>query len=169
MSRLETASDLVARLNRRRRRPLIGVIAVLAAASAGGLAAAQEVEDLGEAGFTVSLEDCRPVTVHVPSPDTAYKPGVDAEGNPVVPADLDPRPDFSVSEPLIIRLSLPLAALADLGLDPRLDEAEVDLGRIVWREGRLYWNGRPLDSAAQNAVARACRDLLADEETEQRD
>lgn len=138
----------------------MGVV-VVAASFLGGVATAGEGEGNGD--FTISLEDCRRVTVHVPSPDIAYKPGVDAEGNPVVPADLDSGPDFSVPAPLIIRLSLPLGDLTNLGLDSRLDAAEVDLGRIEWRAGKLFWNGQPLDQAGENAVARACRDLLAEE------
>lgn len=135
------------------------------AALAGSSAVAEEIEASGEARFTISHSDCRRVAVHVPSPDIAYKPGVDADGNPVVPADLDPGPNFSVPEPLVIHLGLPLATLTDLGLDARLDAAEVDFGRIVWRDGRLYWNDQPLDSSAGNAVARACRDLLAGEKS----
>src|SRR5690606_14696963 len=46
---------------------------------------------LGAAGSAITVKegDCRLLVKHVPSPDVAYRPGVDVNGDPVAPADLD--------------------------------------------------------------------------------
>ncbi|MBF0168198.1 MAG: hypothetical protein HQL45_11265 [Alphaproteobacteria bacterium] len=52
-----------------------------------GLLAASEAA-AGES-VQVSRQDCQRLVHHVPSSDIAYKPGVDAKGRPVKPADLE--------------------------------------------------------------------------------
>jgi len=40
---------------------------------------------------------CRALTAHQPAPDVAYRPGVDATGRPVAPADLGGAPQPSLA------------------------------------------------------------------------
>ena len=53
-------------------------------ASAPGIAA--------DSALQLSREDCARVVKHRPTLDTAYQPGVDSHGNPVVSADLEGEP-----------------------------------------------------------------------------
>jgi len=53
--------------------------------------ASQDGQAKGGNEIKIDAEACRYAVSHVPSADTEYKPGVDADGNPVAPADLENR------------------------------------------------------------------------------
>ena len=87
---------------------------------------------------------CRIATRHEPAPDVAYKPGVDVDGNPVVPADVNNRQVFQPPERVPIRLLIPLSEL--LANPPAgLGDTNIDLGllEVEIATGRLYLNGKP--------------------------
>ena len=43
---------------------------------------------------TIAESECRNLTVHTPAPDVKYRPGQDAQGRAVAPADLNNRQRF---------------------------------------------------------------------------
>jgi hypothetical protein len=100
---------------------------------------------------------CRALTAHQPAPDVAYRPGVDATGRPVAPADLGGAPQPS-----------PLAGsfVFDLNADLRpylppgsaLFQPQLSVGRVaIAPDGAVLFNGRPLNPADRAALAAACR------------
>ncbi|SDG90113.1 hypothetical protein [Roseospirillum parvum] len=123
--------------------------------------------------FQPDAETCRvlrarfPETATVPAetvPDATYRPGVDAYGRAVVPAEgpggADPLTE-SLSGPLRFPLTVdPLAWQAALGatIPPGL-EGQLALGTLVLdpTDGALTLNGEPLNAAARQRLLAACR------------
>lgn len=115
----------------------------------------------GTAEITVSPKDCRRLVAHVPAGDVAYKPGVDAYGRPVKPADL---PGTQViTAPDKITFSITYDALKGLGLSgtSSLLSGEASVGEVSYdiASGRMEFNGQPLTDPEIAALATACKSL----------
>jgi hypothetical protein len=125
----------------------------------GGALAAEE--EAGIAEVTVRPEDCRHLVAHRPADDVAYKPGVDAYGRPVAPADL---PGTQVIKtPNKITFSITYDALKGLGVSEGegLLSGEASVGDVSYdiSKGRLEFNGEPLTDPEIGALAIACGKL----------
>lgn len=118
-------------------------------------------EKAGTAEVTVKPEDCRRLVAHRPTDDVAYKPGVDAYGRPVTPADL---PGTQVIKaPNKITFSITYDALKGLGVSEGagLLSGEASVGDVSYdiSKGRLEFNGEPLTDPEIGALAIACGKL----------
>lgn len=142
---------------------------------AGGLALWAAPGWAGEAApvFSPDAETCRVLFAETPDPappaadavpDATYRPGVDAHGRKVVPAEgpggADPL-SRSLKGPLSFPLTVdPLAWQAAFGapLPPGL-EGRLDLGTLVVdpADGALTLNGEPLNPAAHRRLLETCR------------
>ncbi len=118
-----------------------------------------------DALININEENCRRVEKHTARDDVAYKPGVDVDGKPVVPADLDEN-RLKVPENIIIDLSIPLE---DLYKDPnqisdKIKSADVQIGIIEFNilSGKLKFNGQEIGDPALNAIAIECREVYGD-------
>lgn len=112
------------------------------------------------AGQALSMTgtDCARLVEHVPSADVDYKPGVDVLGRPVAPADLPGGPKIELPETITFDVAVDLRRFG-LPKSSRLYEPHAELGRVtVDRNGRVYFNGVPLQSADRNALAEFCRE-----------
>ena len=58
---------------------------------------------------TLSKAACARLVQHVPADDVTYKPGVDARGRPVVPADLGGGPTIAIPDEINIQIGIDLA------------------------------------------------------------
>ncbi len=127
-------------------------------------------EAAAELRITITRPDCERLVQHVPTPDTAYQPGRDAYGRPVVPADLA---GPGVAPPLGVVIdvtSLLQGRLAGSSVSGRRRPApaeappyvaEAYVGRItVAPDGRAWFNGQPLYDPEQDALAALCRSRL---------
>lgn len=133
----------------------LAVLALVVALPAQAQQAGQPVR------IVITKVDCSRLLRHVPAPDVAYQPGVDARGNTVAPADIpgsgaDAIPGL-VPEVLEIPLTIkPLAgkAYATHGTA----DAEATLGTISYDITRntFTFNGQPIGSEDQQELARAC-------------
>ena len=137
-----------------------GLMAGLAVLISMGDARADDVE-AGAAEITVTLEDCRRLVAHQPADDVAYKPGVDAYGRPVMPADL---PGTQVIKaPDKITFTITYDALGKLGLteSSNLLAGEATVGEVSYdiSSGRLEFNGAPLTDPEIAVLAAACKNL----------
>lgn len=118
------------------------------------------------ARIVVSAADCRRLVPHEPSPDITYRPGVDAHGDPVAPADLPGSTalaDRLRETEIVFDLKLnPLLFAGNPRLAERFDEAVVDFGRVRFdrQTGTLTLDGETLRDPATAAIAAACRARL---------
>ena len=110
---------------------------------------------------TVRLADCRVLERHVPSPDVAFRPGVDIHGRAVAPADLGG--GAGVAIPPVVRFGLavdPFVAQGRRsGAPPGFGETALDLGTVEvdTATGRATLDGRPLGPAEREALLEVCR------------
>lgn len=119
--------------------------------------------DIGEAdGLRVKMTraDCDALAIHYPSADVAYVPGVDVQGRPVAQADLDPSP-LRLPEVIVIPIEVDLFDRFGLPLDPTRYAADAEVGTVVWHEGRVYFNGQPIQDDAAAELAARCQRLGA--------
>jgi hypothetical protein len=105
---------------------------------------------------------CRePAAVAAPVGAAVLRPGIDAHGRPVVPADLNPPPSWATSPAIDLQVQVgpgpgPIAARRPARL-----EGTLPLGRLTIEEGEARLNGQPL--AADDAPSSArCRDASGD-------
>lgn len=104
----------------------------------------------------VGRDTCRALTAHRPAPDVEYKPGVDARGRPVAPADLPPEPaPGPKSGPDEVRVALKRDLAIGAG---NLGASEIVVGEVAvdLKTGKAMLNGKPLDQALQSDVIVAC-------------
>ena len=131
------------------RNPIILVLALVVALPAS--AAVKTV--------TVSKAECRKIVRHSPSADVAYRPGVDVRGAHRQPADLGGGTTIAVPDeieiPINVDLSETIGAAAGGLSDPR-----AKLGKVVYKKGRAWYNGKPLETGANDEVVAACRKRL---------
>jgi hypothetical protein len=121
---------------------------------------------IGAGGTAIIDDPCQSVAIHEPDPGVAYQPGVDADGNPVAPADLGGTPDSLLGPEhayridLTTRLGDALSGPVGSGVD-FVDKSEIGIGEVTVEGGRVYFNGRPLDNGGEHARAEACAALQA--------
>ena len=107
--------------------------------------------------LVLSAEECAHITRHDPA-DAEYRPGVDARGRAVVPADLEDN-RMQLPDDLTIDLTALVFALLERAPPRGLGDTKIDLGKIVVHEsGLITYNGKPLGDTYQNAIAQACRE-----------
>ena len=106
-------------------------------------------------GIEVSKKDCARIVAHEPAADVEYKPGVDAAGKPVAPADLPGSAIIEAPKKIVIPLTLDVAELFSL---PAGVAGDTDIGKIEYdiMAGRLEYNGQPLNDPQMAAIVAAC-------------
>lgn len=106
----------------------------------------------------VSSRDCARLAEHRTRADVEYKPGVDARGRPVKPADLDPGPAVAVPQTFSFDVN---ADLRKFGVPSNsvLFQPHAGVGRITVEDGgrRVLYNGQLLGGREQEALAALCR------------
>ena len=120
--------------------------------------------------LVISDRDCAAFRPYVQDPSVEYKVGVDSHGNAVAPADLggglQVSPDISFPVTVDIR---PWTELnGRLAQRHRQNQpayelgtgTEATVGTVTVRDGQVLFNGQPLSSPYENAIAQACTDYL---------
>jgi hypothetical protein len=107
----------------------------------------------------ISDEVCAAAIAHAAGGDVAFKPGVDARGNPVAPADLPGQGAIRVPQNLLIELSVPLRKAGQASTGKSGPDASMPVGSIAVdiASGRLVFNGEPLGERDVAGIAEACR------------
>lgn len=108
---------------------------------------------------TISIEECRKLVRHQPSADVAYQPGVDVHGRPVAPADLGSGANVAIPEEVEILVEVELDETHGAAASG-LYQPKAEFGKVVFRDGRAWYNGQPLATGADNAVVAACKRRL---------
>ncbi|HEX2116637.1 MAG TPA: hypothetical protein VHM01_19710 [Alphaproteobacteria bacterium] len=105
---------------------------------------------------TIAGIDCRKLIPHQPSADVAYKPGVDARGRPVAPADVNGAPQIRMPEVITFDAAVDLRRFGIPATSP-LFQPNVSVGRVdVLRDGRIFFNGERLGSPEIAALEELC-------------
>lgn len=110
--------------------------------------------------LSITGVDCRALAKHMPRPDVAYQPGVDARGRKVAPADLNDAPQIRVPDVIAFDAA---ADLRRFGVPPTspLFQPHVGVGRVeVHPDGRVLFNGVPLGDPDVAALEEFCRARL---------
>lgn len=112
------------------------------------------------AKITVTESQCAGVTAHTPDASVAYTPGVTATGAPVAPANL-PGSSFTVTPPKKITIDIDIELQERFGLPANAGQyvADAKIGKVTVEDGKAYFNGQPLATGNQNAIAEACKAL----------
>jgi hypothetical protein len=109
---------------------------------------------------TITGVDCRKLARHMPAPDVAYKPGVDARGRPVAPADINAAPQIRVPETITFDAAVDLRRFGIPQTSP-LFQPNVAVGRVdVLQDGRVFFNGERLGDPEIAALEEFCRQRI---------
>ncbi len=131
-------------------------------AAASLLALVAAASPAGAAAVTITKADCARLVKHVPDADVAYNAGVDVYGREVAPADLDGGIDLRPPEevPILIKIDL----FERFGLPPNgvSYDAEAIVGVVTYHDGRFTFNGQPLLSEEEAALAERCQRIAPD-------
>lgn len=145
-------------------REVLGIFAVFLwpslAAAQGLLPGAASVgigaEEEGGA-VVVGAQDCARLVAHTPAADVAYRSGIDVEGNPVVPADTAVRFRAPTAEDIVISIEIDLRRKYGIPPGSGRYEGVVAVGEVAFENGKAYFNGQPLASDDEQALAAACQ------------
>ena len=110
---------------------------------------------------TITETDCANFVRHVPSGDVAYKPGIDAQGRAVVPADLGGGVQIKPPTEFSIPITIDLQKRLGIPVDPNSFQTQnFTVGTITWKDGKGHFNGQPLQSAESERLAALCQERL---------
>jgi hypothetical protein len=127
-------------------------VAVVAAAFAvPTLAAAQQDGKLMVAGVP-----CAALGVSAGA-GADYVPGVDPDGHAVAPADLPHGPSAVGADTVTIQIDQHLAGEFGIPQTGGAYYGKAIIGSVTLRDGKVYFNGQPLNAAASDALVSACR------------
>ena len=100
---------------------------------------------------------------HRPSNDVNYKPGVDAYGRAVAPADLPGSATFKTPNEITISLTMDILEKFGVDADSALGSlsGEASFGEIKYNigSGKMTLDGKPLGDPEVEALATACESL----------
>lgn len=107
----------------------------------------------------VDEEICQRVQRHIARQDVAYKPGVNARGEAVVPADVNDN-QLTLPDRIVLDISLPLQDLYAVTSPPKrsLQNAEVQIGKLEYdvSTGTLRFNDQKMGEAALLKIGKKC-------------
>ncbi len=113
-----------------------------------------------EAEVAMTRADCARLIEHVPAPDVAYRPSVDAYGRAVAPADLNGGTPIQAPETNRIPIEIDLLDRFGIPANPALYESDIPIGEVVYRNGRLTFEGQPLQDEAAAELSRRCQKIM---------
>lgn len=132
------------------------LVLALAYGSAPGLAVAED------GAVQIKREDCAQLVKHVPDADVEYQPGVDVDGNPVAPADLDG--GYQITLPEVIEIPITVLLQERFGIPANSvlykGEAEIGVAEVSLDGEKVTFNGQELTSPEARALATSCQEIL---------
>lgn len=121
----------------------------------GGVAAAPNGGLVMSSQVCATLPGTTPNNAKAGVPSADYKPGVDASGGAVAPADLPSTPPTPTVDNFPIEINQHLARRFNL---PPGGTAKAVIGYVTIRDNQAYFNGQPLNADQISALAEACRE-----------
>jgi len=92
-----------------------------------------------------------------PAPDVEYKPGTDAGGKAVAPADLPGTNTMPWPQDIQIPLQLNLQNTLHLPNNSNLVAPQAVVGTVEYKNGQLTFNGQPISDDARADIQAACQ------------
>ena len=146
------------------------IVAVLLIVLISSVSHSQQVLSPLATKVIISKQDCQRAIQHIPSPDVAYKAGVDVHGKPVVPADLPSNgngiklPDqiefkYSIN-PTNFGLTAAQASSQSQLVTGNNSQLPVATIKYDLASGLLTVNGKPLAGNDQQGIAEECRKIV---------
>jgi len=113
-----------------------------------------------ERTIAVARSDCELAVRYVAPAGVDYQPGVDVNGRPVAPADLDDGRRLQLPESIPVIISEDTRKRFHVSHHSPLFDADAVVGIVELRlsDRRLTFNGVELDDHEANALAAMCRD-----------
>jgi len=107
---------------------------------------------------TIRASDCAQLAQHVAASDVVFQPGIDLQGRPVVPADLDGGDQLELPGEFSVPITVDLQRSLGIPVDPNHYQTQnFTVGVVVWKDGRGYFNGQPLQNEQSAAMAALCQ------------
>ena len=114
------------------------------------------------ATIKVTRKTCNQVVAHQPSADVAYKPGVDVYGKSVASADLNGGTQIAIPKEIVIPITVDLQQRFGRSETDRKYDSDAKIGVVTYRDGQVFYNGKPLQGGQDKAkLAAACKRLLS--------
>ncbi|HVJ40360.1 MAG TPA: hypothetical protein VM639_02635 [Dongiaceae bacterium] len=123
-----------------------------------GLALVVTAAPLASADIAISRRDCEYLTRYQPAPDVAYQPGVDVHGRPVAPADIGGGSQLKLPETIYIPIEVNIGRRYHIPANSPLWKATAEIGTVAVTGDQVTFNGQPLTSDDDAALAAMCRD-----------
>lgn len=112
--------------------------------------------------ITLNRETCQSLQIEAtPAADVAYKPGVDSQGQTVVPADVENGlPPLKFPQEIKIPINILTAPYPTT--PGQLDIHKGKIGEVsVSLDGKVTFNGQPLYNQDADAIKKACQKIMA--------
>ncbi len=106
------------------------------------------------ANILINHDVCSNITA-TPAPDVEYKPGTEAGGKAVAPADV-PNSTMPWPQDIQIPLQLNLQNALHLPQNSNLTSPQAVVGTIEYKNGQLTFNGQPISDEARANIQQAC-------------
>lgn len=115
-----------------------------------------------ERTIAIARSDCELAVRYVTPPGVDYQPGVDVNGHPVAPADLDDGRRLQLPESIPVFITDDLRRRFHVPHHSPLFDTDAVAGIVELRlsDNRLTFNGVEIGSAEADALAAMCRDAL---------
>ena len=115
-----------------------------------------------ERTIAIARSDCELAVRYVTPPGVDYQPGVDVNGRPVAPADLDDGRRLQLPESIPVFITDDLRRRFHVPRHSPLFDTDAVVGIVELRlsDRRLTFNGVEIGSAEADALAAMCRDAM---------
>jgi len=107
--------------------------------------------------ITITGDACANAVAATPAPNVEYKPGVDAAGNVVAPADLAGSNAMPWPQDITIPLQMNLQNTLHLPASSALTAPQAVVGTVQYKDGQLTFNGQPISDDARADIQAACQ------------
>src|ERR1044072_3338493 len=108
------------------------------------------------ADIAVTRQDCDRMTEYQQPPGVEYQPGVNAHGEPVVPADLNRGRNLEAPETNVILIELFLQDKYHTPANSVLWAGKAEIGTVTVHGKRVYFNGQELSDPEEQALGAFC-------------
>ena len=117
------------------------------------------ISEAGDHTIAVAASGCSRAAQYKPAAGAAYEPGADLQGRPVVPADIQDGRHQAIRDSIAVIVSSDLEERFGIPHDSALLAADAVIGIVEVRlaDGRLTFNGVPLNDREALALSELCR------------